>query len=554
MSQTLKEVDSIKSSLSCSICLEIFTNPLSLPCGHTFCQACIHGHWDSLNPVPDTFSCPECRGNFPQRPEPQKNVSLQKVVDDWKVLEQKRILVAPALAESGPKGARTMCQDHNQELTLYCCTEKRCICCKCMLKSCRNHNLQDIEEQSEKERTSLLNNLVSNGHQKENIEKAIEDWNSKSENIKDFHTTLVSGVMTKFDQVRKTLEECQTLVVESTRCEEKAALAQVSDHLHLLQQHLHDLNKYHTEAEQLLDTKTSDAEFLEGLPQLAPVGCAPVPPDVQLCGTAQMNAITKVLPEVTRLLQEELPNALHPVAAQAGTIEISVKSSSFGITSTCRPTQTSGSFPSKLKTELVTDPTTMSTIRNQLFQDYRNLMFDPETANKHIIISDQNRKATHKTSSRGNTVPESPKRFQSWQVMCTEGFSEGSHYWEVEISTFFVQIGVAYDSLKRTKEMENQIGRNSCSWSLELRSMGHSAWHGNKEVLLNLPMYKRIGVHLDCAAGSITFYGIKDGDLENLHMFHCIFFERLYPVFWIGEDVIVKLHHVQNNVGEDGAV
>lgn len=84
--------------------------------------------------------------------------------------------------------------------------------------------------------------------------------------------------------------------------------------------------------------------------------------------------------------------------------------------------------------------------------------------------------------------------------------------------------------------------------------MGHSAWHGNKEVLLNLPMYKRIGVHLDCAAGSITFYGIKDGDLENLHMFHCIFFERLYPVFWIGEDVIVKLHRVQNNVGEDGAV
>lgn len=53
------------------------------------------------------------------------------------------------------------------------------------------------------------------------------------------------------------------LVVESTRCEEKVALAQVSDHLHLLQQHLQDLNKYHTEAEQLLDTKTSDAEFLE---------------------------------------------------------------------------------------------------------------------------------------------------------------------------------------------------------------------------------------------------------------------------------------------------
>ncbi|CAI9606397.1 unnamed protein product, partial [Staurois parvus] len=308
------------------------------------------------------------------------------------------------------------------------------------------------------------------------------------------------------------------------------------------------------EANQLLDTRTNDTEFLEGLPLLAPVGCAPVPPNVQLCGTAQMNAITKVLPEVTRLLQQELPNALHPVVAQPETRESSVRSSSFEIRGTCCPTQTSGSFPSTLKTELATDTTTMSTIRNKLFQDYRNLMFDPETANKYIIISQQNCKATHKTSSRTNTVPESPKRFQSWQVMCTEGFLEGSHYWEVEISTYFVQIGVAYDSLKRINVMENQIGRNNCSWSLELRSMGHSAWHDNKEIPLNLPTCRRIGIHLDCAAGSLTFYGIMDGGLENLHVFHCVFLERLYPIFWIGDDVNVKLHHVQNNLGKDGAV
>ncbi|XP_018423892.1 PREDICTED: tripartite motif-containing protein 65 [Nanorana parkeri] len=541
MSESLKE--NLKNSLSCSICLELFTNPLTLSCGHTFCQTCIHGHWDSLQPQQDIF-CPECRVVFPQRPEPQKNVSLHNVLEDLKKLEIKKVLLVPMLTESGPKGARTVCQEHNQELTFYCLTEKRCICCKCLAKSCRGHNFEDLEEQSEKEKKKLSRDFEANGHKKENVEKELDEWKGKSQNIKDFHDTLVSRMVTKFDQVRKTLEECQTLVVESVRCKEKAALAQVSDHLQLLQQHLQDLNKYHVEAEQLLDACTSDAELLEGLLLLAPVGCAPIPPDVQLCETVQMDAVTRVLPEVTRLLQEELPNALHPVAAQP---EISGKRSSFGITEPCCPTQTSRSFPVKLKTELIPDPTTMSSIRAQLYQDYRNLMFDPETANRYIEISHENCKATHKTSLRRNIVPESPKRFKTWQVMCMEGFLEGSHYWEVEISTFFAQIGVAYGSLKRTKEIENGIGRNSHSWSLELRSMSQSVWHNNKDILLKAPVYNRIGVHLDCGAGSITFYSIKDGGLQILHTFHNVFSEKLYPVFWLGEDVNVKLHHVQNN-------
>nr|DBA27859.1 TPA: hypothetical protein GDO54_008308 [Pyxicephalus adspersus] len=533
MSETLKFFDALKNSLCCSICLDLFTNPLSLPCGHTFCQTCIHGHWDSQNPQRDTFSCPDCRLVFTQRPEPQKNVSIQGVLDLLKKQNLRTILGASK--DSGPKDAKIICPEHNQELTFYCRTEKRCLCYKCMLKSCRNHNIEDIEEQSEKEREKLSSDVEANKQQKEDIEKQIEDWKQKSQSIEEFHNTLVSRVMTKFDQVQNTLEKCQALVVESVRCEEKAALAKVSDHLQHLQKHLQDLNKYHSDAEQLLDTKTSDAEFLQGLLLLTSVGDVPVAPDVEVCGTVQMEAVTKVLPEVTRLLQEELPNALHPEKIQLGT-------------------GASSSFPDQLKTELNTNPTTMSFIRTKLYEDYRNLTFDPETANRYIEISHQDCKATHKTSLRHNNVPESPMRFKTWQVMCKEGFLDGSHYWEVEISIFFVRIGVAYGSLKRTNESENNIGRNNCSWSLELRSMGQSVWHGNQEVALIAQKYRKIGVHLDCVAGSVTFYGIKNGDLECLHIFHSVFSERLYPVFWIGEDVSVKLHQVKKTPGDDVAV
>ncbi|KAM5136070.1 E3 ubiquitin-protein ligase TRIM65 [Mantella aurantiaca] len=546
MSDAQRVVDAIKSSLSCSICLDIFTNPLSLGCGHSFCQACIHAHWDALALRGDPIKCPECRMDFPERPEPQKNFSLHKAAEELKELERRKIPGAPG--GGGHKGARTACRDHGHHFVYYCLTERRCLCYKCHLKTCRD--IKDMEEHSEEERRKLSNGFDAVVLQKDIIEKDIEEWKRKSQNIKDTDDTLLSRVMAKFDQAHKTLEKCQTLVVESVRCEEKTALDQISDHLQLLQHHFQDLNKYHAEANQLLDTRTSDAEFLEGLPRLAPVGCAPVSPNVQFCGTTQMDAVTRILLEVTRLLQEELPNALHPVVAQPGAREISVQSSSFGVTATCCPPQTSRPVPAKLKYEPDTNLTAMSALRTQLFQDYRNLTFDPETANKHIEISQRCRKAAHKTRGRDAALPGSPGRFESWQVMCAEGFSQGSHYWEVEISAYFMQIGVAYASLRRTKGAGHAMGRNGQSWSLELRSMGHSAWHGGKESPLNSPMHRRIGVHLDCAAGGLTFYGVKDGGrLECLHAFHAVFQETLHPVFFIGEDVNVKLHHEESAAG-----
>ncbi|XP_063816642.1 E3 ubiquitin-protein ligase TRIM65 isoform X2 [Pseudophryne corroboree] len=466
----MSDAASLRKNLQCSICLDLYLDPLSLICGHSYCQKCIHEHWDNeeLQQIP--FTCPDCRSSFTARPEPCKNVSLSMVVE---VLREQKQRSFSTPEEGSHNVSNALCQRHNEELIYYCRTENRCTCGTCMLRSCRTHDVERIKIQSKQEKVKLANNLLANDCQQKSIEEQIEEWTLKTQDSK-------------------------------------------------------------------------------GLPLLVPVACAPVSPNIRQCGTLQMDAVNRVLPEITRLLQDELPNALHPEILQEENKETSRTSSGFLTNSTSGAAETSRTSR-KLKAEPCRAPANMSECRVRFYKDYRNLTFDPETAHKYIQLSHQDCRASHRTRPQKNSVPESSKRFQSWQVMCTEGFSEGSHYWELELSTFFVELGVAYGSLKRTPEIENLIGRNSYSWSLQVRSMmmHHSVWHNNKESKLHAPQYKKIGVHLNCTAGSLTFYGIREGSLECLHSFSCLFSEKVYPVFWIGEDASVTLQHNQDSPMDD---
>lgn len=54
----------IKSSLSCTICLDFFKYPHTIKCGHTFCGGCLQRWMDQ------TVECPMCRSEIPQEPVP----------------------------------------------------------------------------------------------------------------------------------------------------------------------------------------------------------------------------------------------------------------------------------------------------------------------------------------------------------------------------------------------------------------------------------------------------------------------------------------------------
>lgn len=75
MASTLSE-----EQFQCSICLDIFNNPVSIPCGHNFCMGCIKRFWDMRHKWP----CPLCQEAFKNRPELRINVGLKDITEQFK--------------------------------------------------------------------------------------------------------------------------------------------------------------------------------------------------------------------------------------------------------------------------------------------------------------------------------------------------------------------------------------------------------------------------------------------------------------------------------------
>ncbi|XP_076144535.1 NACHT, LRR and PYD domains-containing protein 12-like [Alosa pseudoharengus] len=182
------------------------------------------------------------------------------------------------------------------------------------------------------------------------------------------------------------------------------------------------------------------------------------------------------------------------------------------------------------------------------------LTLDPNTAHRHLSLSEGNRKVTW--GSQQQLCPDHPERFDSYaQVLCRDGLS-GHHpercgslgqslvstgqfgrcYWEAEWSGHEVYIAVAYKSMERKGEGASSVfGGNAKSWRLQCSGSSYYAQHNNKSTAIPAPSSRssRVGVYLDWPAGTLSFYSVSSNTLTHLHTFHSTFTEPLYPGFYV---------------------
>nr|XP_055053242.1 nuclear factor 7, ovary-like isoform X2 [Misgurnus anguillicaudatus] len=113
----------------CSVCTEVFKNPVSIPCGHSYCKHCIEIYWSKPTQA-ECYACPQCRKRFRDRPVLNVNVALAKVIDE---LQQAGFSPAlPAHCYAGPEDVSCdICTDMKLKAVKSCLT--------CCVSYCETH-------------------------------------------------------------------------------------------------------------------------------------------------------------------------------------------------------------------------------------------------------------------------------------------------------------------------------------------------------------------------------------------------------------------------------
>uniref|UniRef100_A0A674I997 RING-type domain-containing protein n=1 Tax=Terrapene triunguis TaxID=2587831 RepID=A0A674I997_9SAUR len=97
----------LQEEATCPVCLEYFTEPVTLECGHNFCRACISQCWEGSDTA---TSCPQCRETVQQRNLRPNRQLLRNIV------EAARELKLQTGREPEPE---RLCEKHKEPLKLF---------------------------------------------------------------------------------------------------------------------------------------------------------------------------------------------------------------------------------------------------------------------------------------------------------------------------------------------------------------------------------------------------------------------------------------------------
>ncbi|KAM9531154.1 tripartite motif-containing protein 16-like isoform 2-T14 [Salvelinus alpinus] len=392
----------------CSVCLGLLKEPVTIPCGHSYCRSCIEGCWDQ-DVLKGVYSCPQCRETFTPRPNLRKNNMLAELEEK---LRKTGLQAAPphALCYAGPgdvacdfcTGTRKqkalmsclaclvsycethlqphyefpalkkhklvkataqlqekICSHHDKLLEVYCRTDQQCICMLCVMDEHKGHDtVSAAAERTEKQRQlGMSQQKVQQRFQER--EKELKELQQAVESLKRSAQAAVEDSDQIFTELIRSIERRSSEVKELIRAQEKAQVSQAEGLLEQLKQEIAELRKRSTELEQLSHTE-DHIHFLQSYQSLSSISVSSDLPSIVVRPLQYFGDVSKTVSELREKLEDFLKGEWTKISTTVNIVDVVL--------------------PPEPKT------------REQLLQYSCQLTLDPNTAHTHLSLSEGNRK------------------------------------------------------------------------------------------------------------------------------------------------------------------
>ncbi|XP_041724089.2 zinc finger protein RFP-like [Coregonus clupeaformis] len=524
-----------EEQFQCCICLDIFTNPVSIPCGHNFCLACIKCYWDTR----EHFECPLCKESFRRRPELRINRAFKDITEHFKrslkvkaqqadegVLASqcspglspepnavscdvctgmnqravKSCLVCqgsycknhlgphqrePALQRhrlTDPATFATpgLCRKHERPLELFCRNDQTPVCVRCTETDHKGHNTISMERESKKMRTQMKKT-------EGDLLKMVQDRLRKMDEIK--HSVELSrisaekeieGSVLVFRELVCSIKRSQAELIVVIEEKQNAAKRRAEGLINELEQEIIELQRRSAELEQLSHTE-DHLHLLQCFPSLS------TPPTTK--DWSEISVYSDLCVDTMRAAISQLVD-------------------------TCRD------FEKRL-----------CEVELRRTQQYAvDVTLDPVTVASWLVLSSDGKQVSL-GYQQNSSLPADPRRFDSCVcVLGKQGFATGRRYWVVQVGDKTDwDVGVAKESVNRKGSVT--VRPDQGYWAVCRRKGSHLSACAGPSVPLHLRKKpQKVGVFVDYEEGLVSFYNVE----AKAHIYSyrgCGFIETLYPYF-----------------------
>ncbi|XP_062284252.1 E3 ubiquitin/ISG15 ligase TRIM25-like [Scomber scombrus] len=496
-----------QDSISCSICLDLLKNPVTIPCGHSYCMSCINTHWDEEDEN-EIYSCPQCRQTFTPKPVLMKNTMLADLVEELKTTG---LQASPAdhcyagpedvacdvctgrklkafksclvclvsycekhlqphyesaafekhkLVEPSKKLQKNICSHHDEVMKMFCRTDQKLICYLCPVDKHKGHDtVSAAAERTEKQRELEVSRL--NFQQRiQDREKDVKLLQQEVEAVSLSADKTVEESEKIFTELIHLIQERSSDVKQQIRSQQETEVSRVKGLQEKLQQEITELKRKDAELKKLSHTE-DHTQFLQNYPSVSKLSESKDTSSINIRPLRYFEDVTAAVSELRDKLQDILKEEWTNNSLTVTEVDV-----------------------------LLPQPEPKT--RAELLKFASEITLDQNTAHARLLLEEEYTMATLLREDLDYSS-DSDRFTGSFQVLSEESLT-GRCYWEVEKGVGGVSVVVAY---KDSDTFDERFGTNDSSWALDFYKCRYEFRHDDISTPVSGPNSSKVGVYLN---------------------------------------------------------